>query len=276
MRTLWRLIASLFAWSATAGSAADKAMLYINYSAAPPPKDLLTYPLCILDLHAQADLKPGQRLGHQFLAYLSAVEVANGSPSLARATERQVPLVGENPAWASRLMQVGSEAWRSYLLEDGAAVAMKAGFDGFFIDTIDSTSLIPDRHERRNAAGHIVSVIKEMHKRWPKKKIIINRGFDLLPELKSQIHGLMVESVFQTFDAKQRRYVATEPEGSEWLETKIEQAQGMGLTVYAVDYVSPTEQALANATAKKLAALGAIPLVTTPELLGRVLAPPAH
>lgn len=247
--------------------------LYVNYSANPPAEALLRYSVCILDPAAKADLKPGQAKGNTFYAYLSLVEVAATSPKLAAAETRGVRFAGENTAWNSRLMDVTQPAWRTYFLEDLAAPAVALGYDGFFLDTADSLSLLPKEINATKAQAAVLEAIQELKKRWPEKKIILNRGFDLLAPSKGKLDGLLVESVYQTFDPATHRHKAVPAAGSRWLEGKIREAQALGLTIYAVDYVNPVQAALAAKTALKLSALGAVPLVTTPDLSGQVLAP---
>lgn len=243
--------------------------LFIDYSPKPKAAELLKHELCILDPHAEADLKPAQQKGHRILAYLSLVEIAKGSPAAAAAEQRKVPFVGKNEAWDSHLLDIQSAAWRSFMIDDCAAGAMAQGFDGFFLDTADSVQRLSDPKAGVRA---LTDVIRQLHQRWPKKNIVLNRGFELLPELKSVLTGVLVESVYQGFDPSTKRYRAVDAQGSEWLESKIREAQALGLAVYAVDYVHPVQKALARRTVERLKKLGCTPLITTHELRGTVLA----
>jgi hypothetical protein len=146
------------------------------------------------------------------------------------------------------------------------------GFDGFFLDTADSVQRLADPHAGWRALSKI---IRQLHQRWPKKSIVLNRGFELLPELKAVLSGVLVESVYQGFDAATKRYQATNADGIRWIEARIREAQALGLKVYAVDYVHPVQKPLARRTAARLQQLGCTPLLTTPDLLGEVLAPQA-
>ena len=243
--------------------------LFIDYSPKPNAAELLKHELCILDPHAEVDLKPAQQKGHRLLAYLSLVELAQGSPAAAKAKQRKVPFLGKNEAWDSHLLDIQSAAWRSFMIDDCAASAAAQGFDGFFLDTADSAQRLSDPQAGARA---LVGLIRQLHQRWPGKSIVLNRGFELLPELKSVLTGVLVESVYQGFDPNTKRYRAVDAQGSEWLEGKIREAQALGLTVYAVDYVHPIQKAQAQRTAARLKKLGCIPLITTHELRGTVLA----
>ncbi len=247
--------------------------LYINYTRTPPPQDLVTYDLCILDPHAKADLAPGQALGHRFLAYLSLVELAKGSPADADAQKRGVPFLGTNEDWASHVMDVHSPAWQDFILEDVAAAAMAKGYDGLFLDTADSVAHAALKDNKAGARRAVINMVQALHKRWPDKQLILNRGFDMLPDLANDLNGVLVEGVYQDFDPSTKHYRAVPAEGSQWVTSRIREAQALKLPVYAVDYVAPSNRPLAEATAKRLQALGCTPFITTPGLTGKVLAP---
>ncbi len=261
----------LFCALLRAGMAAET-RLYINYSPHPPERDLLASNLCILDLHAQADLQPGHRAGSQFLAYVSLVEVARGSLAEGAARRRGVAFAGRNGDWDSQLMEVTSAAWKDFVLEDCAAAAFQKGYDGLFLDTLDSLERL-DAARRPQARQAVKGMIAALHERWPGKKLVVNRGFDLLAEAASSLSGVLVESVYQGFDPATKRYRAVDAAGSRWLEARIRAARKLGLEVYAVDYVNPVLESLAQETAMRLKALGCVPLITTPALSGEVVAP---
>jgi polysaccharide biosynthesis protein PelA len=260
---------SIWAW--LTGSVHAQEHLYINYALTPPARELLTYSTCILDPHAQVDLKPGQQRGHHFYAYLSLVELAAGSPADEDAKKRHIPLLGQNQDWGSHLLDIRTQAWWDYLLEDVAKNAIAKGYDGFFLDTVDSAAQLPGgalAHEQR-----LIQFIRTLHERWPQKRIILNRGFDLLPSLKGCLTGVLVESVYQSFNTTTRLAQPQKPSDVEWIESKIRTAQALGLKVYAVDYTPVERIDLARATVKKLRTLGCVPFITTPELRGYVIAP---
>ncbi len=270
LRAILRHMGVVVAGAATAAQPAGR--LYINYSRMPPAQDLLACDLCLLDPNAKADLHPGQALGHRFLAYLSLVELAKGSPVEAAAKKHGVPFVGTNEAWASRVMDVTSQAWHDFVLEE-AATALAKGYDGWFLDTADAasrTAVFTDTAKSRQA---VMAMVQELHRRWPDRQIIINRGFELLHGLASAINGVLVESVFQSFDPATRHFRAVSPPDSQWLIARIREAQALKLPVYAVDYVAPADRTLAEETLRRLQALKCVGLITTPALNGQIVAP---
>ena len=249
--------------------------LYVNYSAKPPAAALLAFNLCILDPGADVDLRVGHENGNRYLAYLSTVEAAKGSALARLVEERQIPILGKNENWGSTLLDIRAPGWQEAMVDALTPEALRLGYDGLFLDTVDSLSMLEKAVPKDAAAfrGAMVGMIRQLHERYPDKSIVINRGFDLLPDLRGSVSGVLVESVYQTFDPQTREFKAASPTDSAWLEGKIRAAQGLGLKVYAVDYVDPKNSALAKATADRLRALGCVPFITTPELSGKVGGP---
>lgn len=252
-----------------------KPKLYLNYSAKPNPQDLTAFDLCILDPNAEVDLRPGHSVGHTFLAYISTVEVRPGSPMEKLVKKRRLATLGENPIWNTRLLDITDSEWAPTIVNDLATQAREKGFDGFFLDTLDSAELLtkqsPDKAAAHRAA--LIGMIKQLRAKHPAAKIVLNRGFSLIEDVAKQIDGVLVESVFQTFDPKTLRYQPVAADGTTWLERRIRSVQMLKLPVYAVDYVQPDQKELAKQTAEKLSRLGCIPFVTTHELNGAALAP---
>jgi hypothetical protein len=261
---------SLWSWLIGITTAAEH--LYINYGDKPDPLDLVTYQTCILDPHSKVDLQPGQKRGHTFYAYMSLVELAAGSPADELAKKRSLTSVGLNEDWNSHLLDITTEAWANYLLEDIATPAVAKGYNGFFLDTADSITKLPQK-EGQVYEKRLISFVKMLHQLWPQLPIIINRGFELLPQLQGVATAVLVESVFETFDAKTQQPVSQSPADVAWITQRIQTAQVLGFKVYAVDYTAVERVDLARAAVKKLRALGCVPLVTTLNLRGTVIAP---
>lgn len=257
--------------SIAAAPAPPPPRFYVSYHDAPDQGDLAPFDWCILEPSAKVDLAPGHRLGQIFLAYVSAVEAQPGSINEREAEKRSVPVVGRNDEWHSLLLDVESVNWQAMMVETVIPKALEKGFDGVFIDTLDSAQRLPGYSARTKEA--LAGMVRAVRERFPNKKIVVNRGFDLLPATGSLIDGVLVESVFQSFDAKTRNYLAVKPADTEWLTQRIREVQAHGLPVLALDYVSPDEPELAMTTARQLEALGCSAFISTPELNGLNLGP---
>ena len=258
-----------------AQKAVPMSRLYVDYSAKPDAEALLSHNLCILDPASAADLPRGQQNGNVYLAYVSAVEVLPGTPNAARANARGIPTLAHNAEWGADVLDVTNKGWLDYVVADLAGAALAKGYDGIFFDTLDSTACIVAAQPRKAAACHaaLVALIKKLRERFPQKRIVLNRGFDLLDETVSSINGVVVEGLYQTGDAAGKKYRAVSASDTAWLLERIRRVEARKLLVFVIDYVAPGDLNLARHTAERIAAQGCVPFVTTPELHGKILAP---
>ena len=70
-----------------------------------------------------------------------------------------------------------------------AAQAAARGFDGFFLDTLDSI------WESDRAAG--IELLRQLRAAYPEPKIVANRGFDLLSDLQEIVDGVCLSGADQ-------------------------------------------------------------------------------
>jgi hypothetical protein len=238
----------------------------VNYAAEPSALEVAAFEWSIVEPTARIDLKTLHRAGRTCLAYVSTVEARPDSEAAREAEKRGVPVIGRNDEWQSHLFDIEDAKWLPLMLDVVVPDAMKLGFDGVFLDTLDSAQRLPGDASKKQAA--LVALVQGIRDRYPTKKIVLNRGFDLIPAVAPLINGVLVESVFRSFDHKARAFTAVKPSDTEWLVKHIRDVQSHSLPVFVVDYVSPTEPALAMETAKKLEALGCSAFITTPDLDG--------
>ncbi len=256
---------------------AEPLAFYVNYSAHVPTGPLVAHPLSIVHPDAKLDLAAAHRVGNTVLAYLSVGEVAGDAPYRAEVTRRGLPLAGRNDVWKSDLIDLADPSWAEFLVDELAANAARRGFDGFFLDTLDSIELIAPRDAARQAALRrgLVATIKRLRTAFPQKRIVVNRGFGAFAELQDSIDGVLVESVFATHDfaTKTNRPVAAADTTA--LLAELQKITAAGRAVYVLDYAdpAPTAASQAMAVAEKIRVLGYHAFVSTPALDGAALAP---
>lgn len=251
------------------------APFYVDYSEEPPAAALQVYPLSILSPDAKVELAPAQKLGNKIYSYVSVVEIARDATYREQARAKGIKVIGTNDVWQSALVDVTQPAWADFVVEQLARPAAAKGFDGFFLDTVDSVELLAKLQPQRAAAHRegLVKLIQKLKQTFPDKQIILNRGFEVWQSVSKDISGVLIESVFQTVDVPTKTYAAVKAEDTQWLVNQANQIKQAGLAVYVLDYVDPQQLALADATAKRIADAGFHALIATPELHGEVLAP---
>ncbi|KAF0172244.1 MAG: hypothetical protein FD161_4061 [Limisphaerales bacterium] len=250
-------------------------MFCINYSLTPDAAALRDFDFSILSPDARVDVAELKRAGHPAYAYLSVVEVAKDAAYRHEVAARKIPLLGKNDIWQGDFADVSQPAWADFVVNTLAARAAQKGFGGFFLDTADSVELLEKKFPQRGAAFRdgLVALIKQLKAKFPQHKIILNRGFPMLARLTGSVDGVLAESVFQKYDFAAKKYVPEAPTGTDWLLNILRTISQAGVPVYVVDYVDPVDPKLAEATARRIAAEGFTPFISTVELDGKFLAP---
>lgn len=230
----------------------------------------------ILDPSAEVTLPEGEG-NPTFYAYLSLVEVASSSWYHDRAKQAGLLLPVTNEVWNSSCAKIESGAWGDFLVKQVAAPALRKGFKGFFLDTADSIHRLPDAKDPAKLELYqrqVATLIVKLRTAFPDAPLILNRGFGVRKHLPDgTLSGVLLESVFQTYDHKSKSYRAVGEGDQKALTEVIAKLRKESLPVYVIDYVDPRKPVLAQETARRLEALGASALVSTPDLQGRVLAP---
>ena len=166
-----------------------------------------------------------------------------------------------NKDWGSLVIDLSHPGWADFLATNIVTPLWDKGYRGFFLDTLDSYRLAAKFDEAAQQAG-LVAVIETLHRRFPGIRLILNRGFDIVPKVRDKIHMVAAESLFQGWDAAAQRYVEIKEADRAWLLGELLKVRDTyKLPVLAIDYVAPQDRALTRATAEKIKALGIVPWV---------------
>jgi hypothetical protein len=236
------------------------------YGANPPWSELQAFDLVVVDPgHVPDPTQPV--LPHTRLAaYVAVGEVQPSRPYAASLPKAW--LRGDNKDWGSRLIDQSSPEWPRFFTESIMAPLWNSGYRTFFLDTLDSYQLFAKTAEARAAqeAG-LVAVIQAVKQRYPQAKLIFNRGFEILPRTHTLVESVVAESLFQGYDAGKARYTTVPEADRQWLLGQLQRARDeFHLPVMAIDYVPPSQRALARETARSISNLGFTPWVATPDL----------
>ncbi|MEO5658693.1 MAG: endo alpha-1,4 polygalactosaminidase [Polaromonas sp.] len=204
--------------------------------------------------------------GSDVFAYVSVGE-AEGWRATARALPKEM-FLGDNAAWQSRIANLTQPNWRRYLIEHRMAVLWALGYTGFFLDTLDSYQLVAkSRAEKRAQSKALVEIIRAMHQRFPGVKLLLNRGFEVLPQIGQLAVGLVAESLFQSWNPMTQNYASVSDNERRWLLTHLNRAhRRYDLPITVIDYVPADKPELAQETARRITALGFASWVATPGL----------
>jgi uncharacterized protein (TIGR01370 family) len=267
--TILRLGASALLYLCTSVAVAAPNVAFF-YGAHPPWDQLQAFDVAVVEPAYVTDPKSRSTDRLQVFAYVSVGEVEYHRPYAADLPQGSV--AGTNEIWRSHVVDQTHPEWPQFFLDRVIAPLWQAGFRGFFLDTLDSFHLIATTDEARNAqAQALVALVRALRARFPEARLILNRGFEVLPYVHKDVLAVAAESIFRGWDPKGRQYVEVTEADRSWLLDRLRHVRNeYELPVIAIDYASPGQRELARATARRISDLGFVPWVTNAEhdLLG--------
>ena len=131
----------------------------------------------------------------------------------------------------------------------------RRGYRRFFLDTLDSYRLgLDSERAREQAAAGWIQLIRTLAERHPDARWILNRGFELLPEVSSLVDGVVAESLFDGWDPVTKTYAPVSDEARQWLLQQLQQVrERYDLPVTVIDYRPAAEREAARLTAQRIA-----------------------
>ena len=202
----------------------------------------------------------------EFAAYMSIGEVSPSVNYYSKISKDWI--IGKVDGWKTEILDQTNPQWHEYFIAKIFNPLWKRGYRTFFLDTVDAYTLVTsDQEELSQQRLGLESLIAEMKAIHPEAKFILNRGFDLLPNIHNFIFAVTAESLFQTWEGKDKQYAEVSEETSKALLKKlrfVEEEYNMPIIV--IDYVNPKHALLGMKTAKKIRDLGFIPWVSDVHL----------
>lgn len=195
-------------------------------------------------------------------AYVSVGEVTHAR-DYARAMPKQW-LLGRNTTWASTVVDQTAPGWPAFFVDKVIGPLWARGYRGFFFDTLDSYQLVAktDAARAKQEAG-LVAVIRAVKARYPQAQLILNRGFEILPQVHDEVAAVAFESLFGNWDQRNQRYDAVPANDRDWLLAQAKTIrERYALPVISIDYCAPDDTACRRTIVAKIRAAGLIPYVT--------------
>ncbi len=179
----------------------------VYYGAEAPPEVFDPYDLVVLESFGHPPLQPLRDRKKILLGYISVGEINSGRPYYAEFAEQNL-LISENSNWpGSYSIDIRDPRWAKKLIEELIPAILHDGFDGIFLDTLDNQPhlerLDPEKYAGMTpAAAKLVRMIRQ---NYPRIKIMVNRAYDILPDIGEQIDYVLGESVYAGYDFKNKK-----------------------------------------------------------------------
>jgi hypothetical protein len=198
-------------------------------------------------------------------AYVSIGEIEKNDPAYTAIDKKWI--VTKNKTWNSDVLDIANKQYQEFIFTHQIEPLLKKGFVNFFFDTLDSYHLYTKtQKEKALREKALASFINTVHKRYPKAKIILNRGFEIIDAVHDSITAVLFESYYKGLQGKDLNYCDISNNDRAWLDAQIATIKKYNLDIIAVDYLPYTQKQQAQEIVKKLQKKGFIPYVATKEL----------
>lgn len=250
----------------------------LYYGKGYPLDQFTVFDIVVVDPDQGHDPDKFRRPTSQLYAYVAVAEAHPG-----RSYFPQIPeawKMARNADWGSVVIDQSPADWPVFFAEKIVAPLWSRGYRGFFLDTLDSYRLAGKFDEKAQQQG-LIRVIETLTRRFPGIKLILNRGFEIVPSVRDKIEMVAAESLFRGWNAKAGRYEEVPAKDREWLVDQLNTIQKRDhLPILAIDYLPANDRAGSRATAEKIRQLGFTPWVADRALetigVGAVEVIPRH
>ena len=242
----------------------------VYYAAELPPTAFYGFDLVVFESDSHPPLEPLVDRRKKVIGYISLGEVNETRPYFAEVKAEGL-YRGENENWkGSYFVDVRDPRWTKRVVEELVPAILRRGFQGIFIDTLDNPGHL-ERTDPKANAGMIEAatrLVRTLRRNFPRMTIMLNRGYDLLPQVERDIDMVLGESVYADYDFATKKYTRVdEPTYRQQVELLQAAARRQPkLKVLTLDYWDPDDAAGIAEIYRVQSANGFSPYVATVEL----------
>lgn len=249
----------------------------VCYSARCDATALTRYDLVVLDAVHHPALAPMLARKRTVLAYLSLTEMGRAHDAFSELEKAGVVL-DPHPTWTgTHYIDVRRPEWRRIVLDRLVPRIREAGFSGLFLDTLDDAAYLEAQDAARFSGTRSAAarLVREVRQQYPRMVVMVNRGYDLLPEIATSIDIVLGESVVTTFDSQTGAYRRLSESDVAWQRSALHKGRSLNprLELFTLDYWDPADRDTVRDLYRQQRANGFSPYVSIP-MLDRVVEEP--
>ncbi len=180
-------------------------------------------------------------------------------------------VLDENPDWeGDYYVDVRDPLWQKYVVDHIIPEILNKGFDGLFMDTIDTAEYLEyvDAEKYAGSVDAMVDMIKKIRVNYPDIYIISNNGLILLDKITDCIDFALVEDLYTTYDFDKNKYgVQSSETTAEMFNVLKNFSKTTDVPILTLDYVDPSNKKDIKKVMKKSRSDGFCPYVADIHLL---------
>ncbi|MCD6460040.1 endo alpha-1,4 polygalactosaminidase [bacterium] len=170
--------------------------------------DFFKYKLAVLEPENVNDLDKIKSQGTVCIAYVSLGEAEDYRWYWDELKDKDF-ILEQNPDWEGNYyIDPRSEQWKHYFVYRIIPKVLKDGYDGIFLDTIDTAEYLEwkDEEKFKGSMDAMVEIIKEIRANYPNIIIISNNGLAILDKFAKYIDIALVEDLYTMYDFENQKY----------------------------------------------------------------------
>lgn len=210
------------------------------YAASGTPEEFFDYDIIVFDADIHPNIAPLIDRGKMVLAYINFGQIEEFRKNFARVKLAGL-LLKEDELWPGEWsINMLDRQWMQFLLDEIIPNALRQGFNGVLLDTIDRPIDLERRFPKkyRGMTEAALKNIRTIRLNYPDMKIMVNRGYGLLEQMAPYIDMVLAESLFTSYDLAKQSYQRL-PEASYAAHlTELEKARKINtrLKIYTLEY----------------------------------------
>ncbi|MFN3375164.1 MAG: bifunctional glycoside hydrolase 114/ polysaccharide deacetylase family protein [Burkholderiaceae bacterium] len=265
-RLLWALLgaAGLGLWTTAQAQPLGSPAVALYYGHSIPLTEWRAFDIVVVEADHGHDPKTWRERGLELYAYASVAEAHPSRPYHARIPAAWK--MARNGAWRTDVIDQTPAEWPEFFANEVVGPLWAKGYRGFFLDTLDSYRLAQQFDEAAQQDG-LVRLLETLHRRFPGIRLILNRGFEILPRVPGKVQMVAAESLYRRWNAQAQRYEEVPENDRAWLLQQLHTAKERdGVPGLVIDYVPPHQRDLTRKTVEQIRAHGLTPWVTDSQL----------
>lgn len=218
----------------------------VYYNDTAPPEAFESYNPIIFDSIHHPLLKPLLDEKKTVLGYLNLAEAEERHDWFLQIKDEGI-LIKENPHWpGSWVVDIRSPLWSEFLLNKIIPEIFSEGFSGLFLDQLD-VALELEKYDPQKYHGMTeaaIHLIKAIRKKYPEKNLMLNRAYEILPQVGGDIDFELAETLYTSYNFETKEYYVRPKQEFEWQLSELNHARFLfpRLTIFSLDYWDPKDQ----------------------------------
>lgn len=217
----------------------------VYYNDQAKPEEFEAFNPIILDSQHHPELEPILKTKKEVLGYLNLTEAEDRQPWFQSVKDKGL-LIKSNHIWAGGwAVDIRDPFWKDLLVSKIIPEIFAKGFTGLFFDQIDIPIALekedPIKYKGMTAAA--VDLVQTICKKFAPKRFMLNRGYEILPEVGNVIDFELAETLYSSFDFETKTYYVRPEKEFEWQLEQLNQARKMfpHLVIFSLDYWDPED-----------------------------------